>query len=419
MATMESALAQAEKQQKSEIKRLRNAERLNLRKLPPPPPAPIDVRHEQMRTERLLEYNIGDHALAPIIASLLECSPGERLEDVHLREQLPDKPPLCPTLHHAFRLGGRKLPPTWTKVMGAGRNKKVISQLLASESYARWLAAFDRWVQAVVLPDVGEPIYYQRPPTLRVAMPSHAPTIGVHRDADYHGHHAAEINYWVPLTPVSASSTLWLETAPGVGDFGPRPMQIGQCLRFNGSLCRHHTVPNVSGATRVSFDLRCIPLSALAPGENPPTMVGDYRCALMMMHEVGVAGQGHPPNWRPNFGTIEYNLPESTANGGASHCSRQTPDADLACRLFVLNLAWSTTEGELWQHLSSAEGVQLSGACARDAVRSVVILRWANGRSRGIAKVVMRAPTDVVAAIERLNGAELAGRKLTLSHDRL
>ena len=39
--------------------------------------------------------------------------------------------------------------------------------------------------------------YVQRPPTLRVAMPSHAATIGVHRDADYRGHHAAEANFWV------------------------------------------------------------------------------------------------------------------------------------------------------------------------------------------------------------------------------
>ena len=41
------------------------------------------------------------------------------------------------------------------------------------------------------------------------------------------------------------------------------------------------------------------------------------------------------------------------------------------------------------------------------------------GRSRGVAKVVMRTPKDVAAAIERLNGEELGGRRLTLCHDRL
>ena len=40
--------------------------------------------------------------------------------------------------------------------MGAGRNKKVISRMLASTAYKRWLAAYDRWVRAVVLPCIGE-----------------------------------------------------------------------------------------------------------------------------------------------------------------------------------------------------------------------------------------------------------------------
>ena len=45
--------------------------------------------------------------------------------------------------------------------------------------------------------------------------------------------------------------------------------------------CRHHTQPNESGATRVSFDLRCIPASAWPAGEAPPEKIGDYACAWM------------------------------------------------------------------------------------------------------------------------------------------
>ena len=72
------------------------------------------------------------------------------------------------------------------------------------------------------------------------------------------------------------ASALWLESAPERGDFQPRPLRVGECLRFNGSLCRHHTQPNSTGRTRVSFDLRCIPASALGPGEAPPAVIGDY-----------------------------------------------------------------------------------------------------------------------------------------------
>merc|ERR1712167_12527 len=94
------------------------------------------------------------------------------------------------------------------------------------------------------------------------------------------------------------------------------------------------------------------------------------------------------------------------------------PDAltvcvDRTCRLFVLNLAWSTTEDELQAHLESA--FESAGV-----VRAVTILRRNHdGRSRGVAKVVMCTPSDVTAAIESLNGEELAGRTLTLSHDKL
>eukprot|EP00967_Tisochrysis_lutea_P042109 scaffold50686_cov35-Tisochrysis_lutea.AAC.1 len=250
----------------------------------PPPvgtrtPAAVSEAVEELRTEQVLLYEPSHFSLVQSAAALLECAEGEPLSQVHTRP-LPSAPPLCPTLHHAFRLGGRKVPGKWRAVMGPQRNRKVLQRLWASEQYRRWLESYDEWVRAVVLPAVGESIYYQRPPTLRVAMPSHAATIGVHRDIDYDNHHAAEINFWCPLTPVLGSSALHLETAPNAGDFRPVPLNVGQVLRFNGSLCRHFTVPNQTDATRVSFDLRCIPVSALAEDEAPQ-FIGDYKCELM------------------------------------------------------------------------------------------------------------------------------------------
>lgn len=154
-------------------------------------------------------------------------------------------------------------------------------RLWGHDAYVSWMRGYDAWVRDVVMPAAGcggaaGGLYYQRPPTLRVAMPSVAATIGVHRDADYPDHHAGEINFWVPLVPVAGSNTLWLESEPGAGDFQPRALGVGQCLRFNGNLCRHHTVPNQSGTTRVSFDLRVLPAAALADGEAPPLKIGDY-----------------------------------------------------------------------------------------------------------------------------------------------
>eukprot|EP00965_Chrysotila_dentata_P210115 6185696-Pleurochrysis_carterae.AAC.5 len=269
------------KEEKGRAKRQANAERVRTWNLPPPPPAAVPDTVNAKRAEIVFEYDTGAHQLADLISHVLECASEEPLSKLHLRTILPDDPPLCPTLHHAFRLAGRKVPKSWRAVMGTGRNRRIIARLVASEPYKRWLKGYDNWVRTVILPLIGESFYYQRPPTLRIAMPSHAATIGVHRDADYHGHHRGEINFWCPLVDVHDSNTLWLESAPGKGDFAPRQLRAGSCLRFNGYLCRHYTQPNQTSNTRVSFDLRCIPLSAMDLEEEPPTVIGDYACAFM------------------------------------------------------------------------------------------------------------------------------------------
>ena len=265
------------------------------------PAADVVERLERMRDELIFAYDTETHHLAKLIEALVECEEGEELHRLHERAVLPTQPPLCLTLQHAFKLAGRKLPKQWLAVMGARRNKGVLRKMLASPAYLEWLQGYDEWVHAVVLPIIGEPFYYQRPPTLRIAMPSVAATIGVHRDADYSGHHPSEINFWVPLTPVAGSSALWLESYPNAGDFKARDMQVGQCLRFNGQLCRHHTAPNQTGATRVSFDLRVVPVSALAADEEPPTKMGDYAVGYMSADErsrTHVLG-APPPAKRP------------------------------------------------------------------------------------------------------------------------
>lgn len=197
-------------------KRVANAARQAALKQFPPPPLLVSPRIEALRAEAVLDYDRRRHRLGELAAALLECAPGEELSALHLRpDPLPAVPPLCPTLQHAFRAAGRKIPPRWARVMGAGRNKKVILQMHASSAYTAWLEAYDGWVREVVLPAVGEDLYYQRPPTLRVAMPSqHVATIGVHRDADYHGHHAAEINFWCARSEGSKQRTAGHEPLP-------------------------------------------------------------------------------------------------------------------------------------------------------------------------------------------------------------
>ena len=79
----------------------------------------------------------------------------------------------------------------------------------------------------------------------------------MHSDSVF-GHQIGEINFWMPLTPTQMSSCLYAETEPGKGDWYPfHPLFPGQMMRFPGTTCRHKTIPNISGKTRVSIDFRC------------------------------------------------------------------------------------------------------------------------------------------------------------------
>ena len=190
--------------------------------------------------------------------------------------------PLCPTVLHAAKLAGHKLSKKWKWAMVRSSTKGV-SALHATPSYQRFLAAFDTFVRDVIAPLCGDRggIQYQRPPTLRVHLPSRAArygkgkgTIGVHSDAEYARHEAAEINFWIPFTSAGGSNSLHLESEPQKGDFCAAALRPGEGLRFNGNACRHFTVPNGTASTRVSIDFRVVPHSLYLNTHNGK--FGDY-----------------------------------------------------------------------------------------------------------------------------------------------
>jgi hypothetical protein len=119
---------------------------------------------------------------------------------------------------------------------------------------------FVRWVQEIV----GEPIVYQRIPTFRVHLPGNIAVAEAHRDRDYH-HSPDEVNVWVPLTDAFDTTAVWLETRENSLDFRPLELQYGQVAFFDGANLRHMNKPNLTDKTRVSFDLRYVPLSIYRP----------------------------------------------------------------------------------------------------------------------------------------------------------
>jgi ectoine hydroxylase-related dioxygenase (phytanoyl-CoA dioxygenase family) len=126
---------------------------------------------------------------------------------------------------------------------------------------------------------------YQQVPTFRIHLPDNVAVGEFHRDAEYH-HQAGEVNFWLPLTPAWGTNSIWVETAPNSGQYHPVQAQPGEVYVFDGVHLRHGNKLNTTGATRVSFDFRCIPTSRFrdsglrSVAEGRRMSIGDYFAEL-------------------------------------------------------------------------------------------------------------------------------------------
>jgi RNA recognition motif-containing protein len=77
-------------------------------------------------------------------------------------------------------------------------------------------------------------------------------------------------------------------------------------------------------------------------------------------------------------------------------------------RLFVGSLAWGTTDASLKKHFEQAGQV----------VSATVIMDKMSGRSKGFGFVEMSTEAEAQAAVDKLNGSELDGRKIVVSEAR-
>ncbi len=77
----------------------------------------------------------------------------------------------------------------------------------------------------------------------------------------------------------------------------------------------------------------------------------------------------------------------------------------MALRLFIGNLSFKTTEGELETLLAESGSVS----------SVTIIMDRFSGRSRGFGFIEMGSEEEAQAAIERLNGYEFEGRALTVN----
>ena len=78
------------------------------------------------------------------------------------------------------------------------------------------------------------------------------------------------MNIWAPLSKVYGSNSLTSESSPGKGDFHAFEARAGQFVRFYGNRCWHYCLDNTTEDTRVSFDLRVVPMDLFDDNHDGP-----------------------------------------------------------------------------------------------------------------------------------------------------
>jgi hypothetical protein len=276
------------------------------------------LRHH--RNERVTEYVSAKYDWSGLMADLLHTPewPSNRpIHEIHVpvgeNNTLPPEPPRWTKLMHAFRHAGWKMPALWATAMRPGEEKRSLNALQFCPRYQAFIEQYKAFVLNEIAPTCGDAsgVVFQCPPTIRVAMPSRAATIKKHSDSEYDRHQPGEINFWVPVGKVRVarfpnSDTLFshtrlttdtfplffsqkvfgnnclrIESAPNANDFVKVPLTANQYLRFDGYSCAHHTVPNDTGYTRISFDFRVVPQSLYVESHSVNKKnrgkIGDYR----------------------------------------------------------------------------------------------------------------------------------------------
>lgn len=111
-----------------------------------------------------------------------------------------------------------------------------------------------------------ESFVYQSFPSFRIHLPNDQAVHKWHFDSDVdHKHPNWEINFQISITDIFGSNAMWIESVPGLRDFKPVEIKVGQFAVFNGNKCTHGNKPNDTNKTRMSFDFRVIPIRSYSP----------------------------------------------------------------------------------------------------------------------------------------------------------
>ena len=287
----------------------------------------MSAKLRSLRRETVCQYDTKRYPFLELAREILEVEAGSLpdLDSVHLSEMGKDR--------HVDGSGNtlNKLQAIWNSNRCRIDNDFHQNKGEVAPNYEKLDETYHNFVKEVIGPQMGGgTIQYQRAPTLRVYTPSLTAMGKMHNDCNYN-HQPSEINFWLPLTNVFGSNTMWVESEENKGDFHPLTMKYGEYVRFYGNKCRHYTIPNDSSKTRVSLDFRagkkyfafysgiiflkyrgdCLIKGHLDKVTQQPCqniypeflnyLLENFRCILFsncFIFTVSVASGGHDPSFR-------------------------------------------------------------------------------------------------------------------------
>jgi hypothetical protein len=146
------------------------------------------------------------------------------------------------------------------------------------DKYTRFQDTYHQFIHEYIKPLFPEEnqIVIQKTPNIRFSLPRNTAIgydpndpqdmIGVHRDRDF-GHHPTEQNFIIPITQMFSTNSIFYDPNPTPElrtppiQFVPLTLDTTEFAKayFNG--IRHCNQINQTEQTRISFDIRIIPLS--------------------------------------------------------------------------------------------------------------------------------------------------------------
>lgn len=136
-------------------------------------------------------------------------------------------------------------------------HKQFYTAIKSSDTYKQKYCALVKDIYEHFFPD-EKALIYQSFPSIRFQFIGNK-AIPPHSDSDSLGcHPIGEKNFLVPITKMTGTTRLFLESKPGAADFQGIDMDYGDLFYFNGNTCIHYNQKNEETFLRISFDFRVI-----------------------------------------------------------------------------------------------------------------------------------------------------------------